>query len=78
MRRLTTCNLEVSEDDDNYGPVGAIDGSVSKQSSIWATEVEEESVELPASVLGVLSGEAEREGRSAIKSIDNPAKRQRT
>jgi bud site selection protein 31 len=51
------------DSDDEQGPVGAADGSSGLAPSVWAVEGEEEEVDLPEEVIGVLSVEAEREAR---------------
>jgi bud site selection protein 31 len=56
---------ESSSDD---GPVGAQDGSSGKKSSVWATEGEEDAELLPVEAIGTLTSEADREGRSALRS----------
>ncbi|CAE7644799.1 bud-31 [Symbiodinium microadriaticum] len=51
------------EDSDDEGPVGAADGGSGVAPSVWAMGGEEDEVELPEEVLGVLSADAERESR---------------
>lgn len=76
---------EENEDEQYAGPVGAADGSSGKKVNVWAGE--DEDVELPESIMGVLSGDAEREGRLAAKNVGRgndqeysgpPGKRSRT
>ena len=56
---------------DSAGPVGAQDGSSGKRPSIWAAEGEEEAEFLPAEAIGTLTSEADREGRSAARSLNH-------
>ena len=49
------------------GPVGAADGSSGIKASVWANE--NENIELPEELLGVLSEDAERESRMASKRL---------
>jgi bud site selection protein 31 len=64
-----------SEDDDHGPrPVSSagldIDGSgSSSKAGIWAQRDEEEAVELPEGAIGVMSGDADREGRAAMKGL---------
>lgn len=76
-----------SEDDlkiDNEGPVGAADGGSGNAPSVWAENGEDEEMELPEEVLGVLSADAQREARRVnvtgdTNLSDNPTtKKQRT
>lgn len=57
----SACDKSVS--DDEQGPVGAADGSSGDAPSIWAAADEDDEVILPDQILGVLTAEAEREGR---------------
>jgi bud site selection protein 31 len=64
-----------SEDDDDHGPRPVssagldIDGSSGKTGGIWAQREEEEAVELPEGAIGVSSGDADREGRAAMRGL---------
>jgi bud site selection protein 31 len=79
-------NDEQEAEEQYTGPVGAADGSSGKKAAVWADEDEE--IDLPESIMGVLSGDAEREGRIAAKNIGRgiveqefsgpPGKRSRT
>lgn len=53
------------------GPVGAKDGSSGKKSSVWAPEEEADTILIPSEAIGVLSGEADREGRSAMRVVSS-------
>ena len=60
---------EAEDEDNEHGPVGHVDGTTmsTKEPSLWATEEEEEQMELPDYLLGSLQGEAEKEGMLALK-----------
>jgi bud site selection protein 31 len=68
--RKVVSEAEDDEDDDD-APVGAADGSsgVKKTTSIWARQEEEDQIELPEEVIGVLAGDADREGRRAAQHL---------
>ena len=51
------------DSDEEQGPVGAADGTSGVAPSIWAADGEEDNIELPEGVLGVLSADAEKEYR---------------
>jgi hypothetical protein len=87
---FTSATNDNSEDsDEDYGPVGAADGSSGPKSkgSVWAGGDEEAAVEVTA-LMGEASAEADREARSAAKhaqgasegavSMGPPGKRMRT
>jgi bud site selection protein 31 len=59
-------------DSDGDAPVGAADGSSGvTKATIWARQEEEEEIELPEETVGVVSGEAESEGRRAARNISS-------
>jgi bud site selection protein 31 len=58
------------EDSDDDAPVGAADGSSGvTKATIWARKEEEDEIELPEETIGVVSGEAEKEGRRAAHNV---------
>lgn len=60
--------LAEDEDEDDEGPVAFADGrSLKEPISLWATEKEEHAIELNESMIGKLSGDAEKEARIASK-----------
>jgi hypothetical protein len=73
--KVAVSEKEEEEEDDDDAPVGAADGSsgVKKAASIWARREEEEELELPEAVIGVLAGEADREGRRAAQHLSTGA-----
>lgn len=60
---------EDDEEDEEEEVVGAADGSSGKKSSVWVADDEADRISLPQEVIGTLDASAEKEGRSALKSI---------